>query len=158
MESSLTREACLLLATPTLVCFLLNTLERGLSIVDADDPEARDGVRVLGGTSSLGSRDVEVCVNGLELVMFGCWRWVGIGTVRGRLAWRELTRTGSFCTVGPRQWTCSSYEGLLFCSFDWPTAGICGVIEVVGVTDRCGSRVVAGARSSILLGGAKCDL
>lgn len=72
IESSLTCEACRLLATPTLVCFLLSTFERGLSMVDADDPEARDGVRVLGGTSSLGKRDVEVCGVVFELVMLGC--------------------------------------------------------------------------------------
>jgi hypothetical protein len=52
------RRGCRLLATPTLVCFLLRTLARGLSMVDADDPEARDGVRMLWGTSSLGRREV----------------------------------------------------------------------------------------------------
>lgn len=29
-------------------------------MVDADDPEKREGVRVLAGTSSLGSRDEEL--------------------------------------------------------------------------------------------------
>jgi hypothetical protein len=58
MESSLTRKVCLLPTTPTLVCFLLSTLERGLSMVEADDPDARDGVRMLMGTSSLGKREV----------------------------------------------------------------------------------------------------
>lgn len=61
-ESSRARGACLLLVIPILVRFLLNTFDRGLSMVDADDPEARDGVRVFGGTSSLGSRDVVDCV------------------------------------------------------------------------------------------------
>jgi hypothetical protein len=58
IESSLTRNGCRLLATPTLVCFLLSTLERGLSIVEAEDPDAREGVRMLAGTSSLGNREV----------------------------------------------------------------------------------------------------
>lgn len=34
-------------------------------MVDADEPEARDGVRMLDGTSSLGKRDVELCGDGL---------------------------------------------------------------------------------------------
>jgi hypothetical protein len=58
MESSLIRKAWRLLATPTLVCFLLKTLDRGLSIVEADEPDASDGVLMLLGTSSLGRRDV----------------------------------------------------------------------------------------------------
>jgi hypothetical protein len=58
MESSLIRRGCRVPTTPTLVCFLLSTFERGLSMVDADDPDAREGVRMLLGTSSLGSRDV----------------------------------------------------------------------------------------------------
>lgn len=41
------RVACRPLVTPTLVCFLLSTFDRGLSMVDADDPEAREGVRML---------------------------------------------------------------------------------------------------------------
>jgi hypothetical protein len=54
------RKACRLLATPTLGCFLLNTFDRGLSMVEADEPETREGVRVLTGTSSLGSREEEL--------------------------------------------------------------------------------------------------
>jgi len=73
MESSLMRVACRPLGTPTLVCFLLSTFDRGLSMVDADDPEAREGVRMPWGTSSLGSREVEVCGDGLEpATRLGC--------------------------------------------------------------------------------------
>jgi hypothetical protein len=57
IESSLVRRACRLPVTPTLGCFLLRTFARGLSIVDADDPETKDGVRVFAGTSSFGNRD-----------------------------------------------------------------------------------------------------
>lgn len=60
IESSRLRKACRLIVTPTLGCFLLRTFARGLSIVDADDPETRDGVRVFAGTSSLGNRDEEL--------------------------------------------------------------------------------------------------
>lgn len=60
IESSRVRRACRLLATPTLGCFLLSTFERGLSMVDADDSETRDGVGVFAGTSSFGSRDDEL--------------------------------------------------------------------------------------------------
>jgi hypothetical protein len=52
------RNTCPLPGAPTLVCFLLSTFDRGLSIVDADDPDASEGVRMLVGTSSLGSREV----------------------------------------------------------------------------------------------------
>jgi hypothetical protein len=52
------RRACRLLATPTLVCFLLKTFDRGLSMVDADEPDASEGVRVVLGTSSFGRREV----------------------------------------------------------------------------------------------------
>jgi hypothetical protein len=72
IESSLIRVICRLPATPTLVCFLLSTFDRGLSMVDADDPEASEGVRMLGGTSSLGSREVELCGAGFQLVTLGC--------------------------------------------------------------------------------------
>jgi hypothetical protein len=48
IESSLIRKACRLPpAAPTLVCFLLSTFERGLSMVEAEDPDAREGVRML---------------------------------------------------------------------------------------------------------------
>jgi hypothetical protein len=71
IELSLTRSACRPLMTPTFVCFLLRTLDRGLSIVDADDPDAREGVRILAGTSSFGSRDVEPGCVGLCGAMLG---------------------------------------------------------------------------------------
>jgi hypothetical protein len=51
-------EVCRLPVIPTFVFFLLRTFDRGLSIVDADDPEKRDGVCMVVGTSSLGRRDV----------------------------------------------------------------------------------------------------
>lgn len=60
MESSRARITCRLPVDPTLGCFLLKTFERGLSMVDADDPETREGVRVFAGTSSLGSRVEEL--------------------------------------------------------------------------------------------------
>jgi hypothetical protein len=53
--------------------------------------------------------------------------------------------------------TCSSREGLLFCSLELLLVVGNWDVIVVGVTDRCGSRVV-GARSSIRLGGMNCDL
>jgi hypothetical protein len=40
-------------------------------MVDVEDPEASEGVRMLGGTSSLGRRDVEACVIGLEVDKLG---------------------------------------------------------------------------------------
>lgn len=40
--------------------FRLRRFDRGLSIVDADDPDTRDGVRVLPTTSNLGKRDDEI--------------------------------------------------------------------------------------------------
>lgn len=87
MESSRVRRACRLLATPTLGCFLLSTFDCGLSIVDADDPETRDGVRVLAGTSSFGSRDDELVDLALNDVKPGA----GAAVLD---VWRELT----FCT------------------------------------------------------------
>lgn len=44
-------------------CFLRSTLDRGLSDVDTDDPDTKDGVGVMTdrGTSSLGKREEEVC-------------------------------------------------------------------------------------------------
>lgn len=62
MESSRVTKACRLPVIPTLGCFLLNTFERGLSMVEADDPETKEGVRVLmlTCTSSFGSRDEEL--------------------------------------------------------------------------------------------------
>ena len=47
-------------------------------MVDADDPEAREGVLVLIGTSSLGKRDVEVCAVGLELAWLELWAFMGV--------------------------------------------------------------------------------
>jgi hypothetical protein len=41
-------------------------------MVDTDDPEASEGVCMLGGTSSLGNREVEVCGAGFELATLGC--------------------------------------------------------------------------------------
>jgi hypothetical protein len=64
--------ACRPLAAPTLVCFLLSTFERGLSMVDADEPEASEGVRILRGTSSLGNLEVEICGEGFEVVTLEC--------------------------------------------------------------------------------------
>jgi len=62
MGSSRVIKACRLPVIPTLGCFLLNTFERGLSMVEADDPETKEGVRVLmlTCTSSFGSRDEEL--------------------------------------------------------------------------------------------------
>src|SRR5690242_943008 len=54
IEPSRARIACRLPGGPTLGCFLLKTFERGLSMVDADEPETREGVRVLVVASSLG--------------------------------------------------------------------------------------------------------
>jgi len=59
IESSRMRSCCRVLERPTLVCFLLKTFERGLSMVDAEEPDARDGVRELRVTSSFGSFDVD---------------------------------------------------------------------------------------------------
>lgn len=92
IESSLVRKACRLLATPTLGCFRLRTFERGLSIVEAEDPETRDGVRVFAGTSSFGNRDEELA----DLVLYDAKP--GAGIVEGPAvlgAWRELTLLGS---------------------------------------------------------------
>lgn len=41
-------------------------------MVEADEPEASEGVRMLGGTSSFGSRDVDVCCEGFEFAILGC--------------------------------------------------------------------------------------
>lgn len=65
-------------ATPTFVCFLLRTFDRGLSMVDAEEPEASEGVRVLAGTSSLGRRDVETDGVGFALIKLGAWRFIGM--------------------------------------------------------------------------------
>jgi hypothetical protein len=72
IEPSLIRVTCLPVADPTLVCFLLSTFERGLSIVEAEEPEASEGVRMLGGTSSFGNREVDVCCEGFEFAILGC--------------------------------------------------------------------------------------
>jgi hypothetical protein len=68
-------------------CFFFSTFDRGLSIVEADEPDTRDGVRVLSGTSSLVCRDDEVCVVVLDVVRRGS-AWV-IGTVGVVLPWRR---------------------------------------------------------------------
>jgi hypothetical protein len=39
--------------------FRLSTFDRGLSVVEADDPDTSEGVRVVATTSSLGNRDDE---------------------------------------------------------------------------------------------------
>jgi hypothetical protein len=95
MESSLIRVAGRPLAAPTLVCFLLSTFDRGLSIVDADEPEASEGVRMLAGTSSFGNRDVEICGEGFELAILGCCGNIGVD----RLVFlgRELTPCAGAC-------------------------------------------------------------
>ena len=66
--------------------FLLNTFDRGLSTVDVDDPETREGVRVLPATSSLGRR--ETCSEVLGRVTV--WGTRGLRTV-GALSCRPLT-------------------------------------------------------------------
>lgn len=79
-------------------CFLRSTFDRGLSTVDAEDPDTRDGVRVLPGTSSLGRREDEVCTVGLEVVNLDL-AWV-MGTVGVVLPWRALTTPEDF-KAGP---------------------------------------------------------
>lgn len=60
-EPSFKCELDLLVVTPMLEGFLRNTFDPGLSTVDADEPETREGVRVFAETSSLGRRDEEAC-------------------------------------------------------------------------------------------------
>lgn len=57
---------CFPLLTPILEGFLLRTFDRGLSMVDADEPETREGVLVFPVTSSFGSRDEVTCCVVLE--------------------------------------------------------------------------------------------
>jgi hypothetical protein len=59
------RETCLPLPTPIDEGFLLNRFDLGLSIVEAEDPETREGVRVFAATSNLGRRDEAGC--GIDL-------------------------------------------------------------------------------------------
>ena len=117
MESSLTRKAWRLPATPTLVCFLLNTLDRGLSIVEAEDPDARDGVRMLLGTSSLGKRDVCTWVVVFGTDMLGSLDYGATVEVPSRCA--ETFLVGAVWNAGALLvCTCSSREGLLFCNLE----------------------------------------
>lgn len=75
-------------------CFLLSTFDRGLSTVDAEDPDTSEGVRVFPGTSSLGRRDDDVCEAGLDAARdrFG---WA-VGTVGVVLPWRDRSVTEDF--------------------------------------------------------------
>lgn len=95
-ESSFKCEADLLAATPMLDGFLRKTFDPGLSTVDADDPETRDGVRVVATTSSLGSRDEENCREVFDKVEDGGER--GDSTVGVEPPARVLTDTEVFCT------------------------------------------------------------
>lgn len=56
-------------------------------MVEAEDPEKREGVRVLTGTSSLGSRDEELVDLALYDVKPGAWMLAGAAVLD---AWREL--------------------------------------------------------------------
>lgn len=60
IESSLLRDSCLVTPVPMLDCLRRRTFDRGLSTVEADDPDTRDGVLVDCGTSSFGRRDEEL--------------------------------------------------------------------------------------------------
>lgn len=94
------RKGCRLSVAPRLVCFLLSTFDLGLSIVDADDPEAKDGVLVLAGTSSLGKRDVEACGNGFELFVIAMCCFAE--SVRTLVPCRMLlARIDELCTEEP---------------------------------------------------------
>ena len=111
IDPSLGSEPCLPLDLPMLDGFLLNTLDRGLSALDDDVPDASEGVRVLPATSSLGSREEEDdCRSFLEDVAFG-EKWVAV-------------------TEG--------VVGLRFCSFEWLDVGSLEATAAVGVTERCG--------------------
>lgn len=108
-----------------------------------------DGVRVVTGTSSFGRREEELCRDVLDASMLGSGRV--IGTVVMVLPWRGLTAIEGFDVVA--RWlvtalaggTCSSLVGLFFCSLVWAGVGSWELLVAVGVTDRCGNRVV-GAR------------
>jgi len=71
MGASRIRECCRSFPAPMLDCFFFSIFDRGLSTVEADEPDTRDGVRVLSGTSSLGWRDDKVCVVGLGVIRRG---------------------------------------------------------------------------------------
>lgn len=92
MGASLVRDCCRALPVPMLDCFFLNRFDRGLSIVDAEEPETRDGVRALSGTSSFGRRDDEVCSFDLDAGVRET-AWV-IGTVAVVLPWRRTATEG----------------------------------------------------------------
>lgn len=70
---------CCFPTPPMLEGFLLRRFDRGLSMVDADDPDTRDGVRVLPATSNLGNRDDDICRAVLGAAICG-HKW-DIGTV-----------------------------------------------------------------------------
>jgi hypothetical protein len=96
-DGSLVRDCCRWLLGPMLDCFFFNTFDRGLSMVEADEPDTRDGVRVFSGTSSLRGRD-EVWRLVFEVVRCGVARVEG--TVGVVLPWRRaVTWT---CGGGPR--------------------------------------------------------
>jgi hypothetical protein len=140
MDASLVLDRCRTLPVPILDCFFLSTFDRGLSIVDAEEPEMRDGVRALSGTSSFGRRDEEVCIFDLDAGTRET-AWV-IGTVAVVLPWRRTATEGfeasarwpAACLLGC---DCSYPVGSFFCNF---AAGSC--VAAVGVTERCGRRVV----------------
>ena len=95
-EPSFKCEVGLLVATPILEGFLRKTFDPGLSTVEADDPETRDGVRVFAETSSLGRRDEESCREVLDRTEDGGER--GDSAVGAELPVRDLTGTEVFCT------------------------------------------------------------
>lgn len=100
---------------------------------------------MLAGTSSLGRRVDEPCILVLEAAVLED-DWV-LSTV-GVMVPRDLTATEGFGTgtrwlVAPLLgYTCSSLVGFFFCSLEWPATGDWNVVDVVGVADLCGSRVV----------------
>lgn len=90
-----------------LVCLRLKRLDRGLSIVEAEDPDTRDGVRVFVRFSGFGKRE--------ELVdIVPPWRGPRITGAFG---------VGALWPVTPLAGCASSLEGLLFFSFDGPGVG-----------------------------------
>jgi hypothetical protein len=120
IDASLVREGCFPLPPPILDCFFLNTLDRGLSIVEAEEPETNDGVLANSGTSSLGRREDGIWKVGLEVVRVGTAEV--IGTVGVVLPWRDRTATEGF-GAGARWpavrlpgYTCSSLAGCFFCN------------------------------------------
>jgi hypothetical protein len=83
MDGFFVRESCLVVPTPMPGCFL-NPFGLRASVVEAADPDASDGVRVLPKASGLGSRDDEVLRADLEAVNCGV-AWV-IGTLKVAVA------------------------------------------------------------------------